>query len=820
MTGYALVAVENTLFAFDKLFSYRIPFDKAGKVMAGMRVVVPFGRGNKKRIGLVMRLSDEPSESDKAKPEGSLKIIKNILSVIDEQPVISEELIKLCEWLRDNTFCTYYDAFRTILPPGLNYSLKTRYNVNKKFSGQLTVGESLLYTQLLSADKTTFDALIQGNKELVSRIVKKGALLEITDAGRRVGDENIRMARVAVVFSDDLGEPLDEKLSPKQREVMEFLSRSDGASVHEIRYNCGVSSAVVKRLAEKGLIELYEKQIFRLESNEPATENPDDIVLSHKQQQVFDGIKALMDDTEPRCALLRGVTGSGKTSVFIKLINEALKQGKSAMMLVPEISLTPQTVGKFRRLFGNEVAVMHSSLSLGERADEYRRVCSGKARIVIGTRSAVFAPVQNLGIVVIDEEGEGSYKSESAPRYHARDVAKQRCFAHNALLVLASATPSLESYYNAKIGRYSLFEIDERYNNAVLPEVHIIDMAEERKNGNTSTFSTQLVDEIRGCLARGEQSILLLNRRGYRTSVRCAACGKPLECPNCSMPLTYHKVNDCVICHCCGYMRRADKVCPACGSRFFNMTGEGTQLIEDELSEMFPQAKILRMDADTASGKDAFERCFKAFAAGEYDIMVGTQMIAKGLDFPRVTLVGVLKTDNSLYASDFRAYERTFSLITQVVGRAGRGELRGKALIQTFSPEHFVINLAACQNYREFYEEEIALRETRVYPPFCDVTIFGFSSLESKRCENAAREFSQLLLKNALPHGSRVPLAILGPAPNAVGKVNGKFRYSLIVKCRNNKLFRSVAEQTLKDAYKNNAFANVAFYADIGGNVE
>lgn len=820
MTGFALVAVENTLFEFDKMFSYRIPVELSGKICAGIRVVVPFGRGNKKRIGLILKLCEKLPEDESSAPGKTLKIIKNIISVIDEQPVISEELINLCIWLRDNTFCTYYDAFRTILPPGLNYSLKTRYTVNKKFSGELTTNESLLFNQLLSADKTTFDALIQGNRDYAARLAGKGALHEIVDAKRRVGDENVRMARIAVVFSDDLGEPLDEKLSPKQREVMEFLSRSDGASLHEICYNCGVSSAVVKRLAEKGLIELYEKQIFRLENNEPATDSPDDIVLSQKQQEIFDGIKALMDDTAPRCALLRGVTGSGKTSVFIKLINEALKQGKSAMMLVPEISLTPQTVGKFRRLFGSEIAVMHSSLSLGERADEYKRVSSGKARIVIGTRSAVFAPVQNLGIVVIDEEGEGSYKSESAPRYHARDVAKQRCFAHNALLLLASATPSLESFYNAKIGRYSLFEIDERYNNAVLPEVHIINMAEERKNGNTSTFSTQLVEEMRGCLERGEQSILLLNRRGYRTSVRCAACGKPLECPNCSMPLTYHKVNDCVICHCCGYMRRADKVCPACGSRFFSMKGEGTQLIEDELSAMFPKAKILRMDADTASGKDAFERCFKAFAAGEYDIMVGTQMIAKGLNFPKVTLVGVLKTDNSLYAADFRAYERTFSLITQVVGRAGRGELRGKALIQTFSPEHFVINLAACQNYPAFYEEEIALRETQVYPPFCDVTVFGFSALESTRCENAAKRFAQLLQKNALPHGSRVPIKILGPAPNTVGKVNGKFRFSLIVKCRNNKLFRGVVGQTLKDAYTDTAFYNTAFYADIGGDIE
>ncbi len=797
----ALVAVENTHFSFDMLFSYEIPDSFFGQVVPGKRVVVPFGRGNKKRIGLVFGLSDEIPE----------KKVKYIFGIVDEKPVISGELLRLCEWLSENTFCTYYDAFRAILPPGLGYSLKRQIALKKDFDGELTPFEQAFVDQLQKADKAAFDALVAGGGAMVDTLISKGALMEDCVAKRRIGDESVQMVQISADLDPET------KLTAKQRAVMELLAETGCASVHEICYNCAVTTAVVKRMVEKNYLEQFEQVVFRTEGNVSASEDPKDIILSPKQQDIYDGISALMNDTKPRCALLRGVTGSGKTSVFIRLIDEALSQGKSAIMMVPEISLTPQMVGKFRKLFGGEVAIMHSALSIGERADEYRRIREGKARIVIGTRSAVFAPVSDLGIIVIDEEGEGSYKSESSPRYHARDAAKQRCFAHNALLLLASATPSPESCYYAKTGRYSLFEIDERYNNAVLPEVFIIDMVKERQNGNMSTFSMPLIDEIGANLERGEQSILLLNRRGYHTSVRCLACGKPLECPNCSMPLTYHKVNDSVICHCCGYMRRLDSVCPKCGGRFFDMKGEGTQLIQDELSEMFPKARILRMDADTTSSKGAFEREFGAFGEGKYDIMVGTQMIAKGLDFPNVTLVGILKIDNSLYAADFRAYERTFSLITQVVGRSGRGGKRGRALLQTFSPDHFVINLAANQNYPDFYNEEIELRRAQFYPPFCDITVFGFASSSEERCADAARKFAVMLPRSAEPYGKRVPMRILGPAPNTVGKVNGRFRFSLIVKCSNSRAFRTVVRETMKQAYSDKDFENVTFYADING---
>lgn len=795
----AKIAVENTLFAFDKLFSYEIPSGISGKVLPGVRVIVPFGRGNRKRVGLVFEVDGETAANTKP-----------ISAVIDEEPVVSEELLNICKWLRDNTFCSYYDAFRAILPPGLSYSLKSRFSLAAGVDGKTLADDDRRLISLLK-DEENYAELYSGHKSDIERLIKSGIIVREEIPKRRVGDESVAMVRLSGSFDESA------KLTPKQKKAVEFVRENESASIREVCYACASTPAVVNRLIEKDILERFEYSVFRTESDEQASEDPDDIIFSPKQREIFDGILSLMNDEKPRCALLRGVTGSGKTSIFVRLINEALKQGKTAMMLVPEISLTPQMVGKFRRLFGEKIAVAHSSLSVGERADEYRRVREGRARIVIGTRSAVFAPVSNLGIVVIDEEGEQSYKSENTPRYHAREVAKQRCFAQNALLLLASATPSLESYYNAKIGRYGLFEIDERYNNAVLPDVSIVDMRNERQGGNMSDFSEPLVAALEDNLKKGEQSIILLNRRGYRTSMRCSCCGKPVECPNCALPLTYHKANDSLICHYCGFLKRPDKICPKCGGHFFSMKGEGTQLVEDTLSQIFPTARLLRMDADTTSGKAAFERRFGAFANHEYDIMVGTQMIAKGLDFPDVTLVGVLKTDNLLYTADYKAYERTFSLITQVVGRAGRSSKKGRAIIQTFSPEHFVINLAARQNYPAFYDEEIKLRDATFCPPMCDIVVFGFSAVSEQACANAAKRFAKTLADKARAYGERVPVRILGPAPNVIGKINGRYRYTLIVKCRNSPLLRKTVEETLKFAYEDKNFENVKFFADING---
>ena len=541
-----------------------------------------------------------------------------------------------------------------------------------------------------------------------------------------------------------------------------------------------------------------------------------DIVFSPLQQRTYDGIKALMESGEPKCALLHGVTGSGKTSVFIKLIEHARDTGKTAILLIPEISLTPQTVGKFQSLFGNTVAIIHSGLSLGQRADEYKRIRRGEAKIVIGTRSAVFAPLKNIGIIVIDEEGEHTYKSEMSPRYHARDVAKQRCFHHKALLLLASATPSFDSYTNALNGRYSLFEMNERYSNAVLPDVRMIDMRVEAENGNRGNFSEELLCELKYNLERGEQSMLLLNRRGYHTYANCISCGAVVECPNCGIPLTYHKINDSVICHICGFHKKNERKCERCGSSFIYQSGTGTQRIEDEIKEYFPSARVLRMDADTTMSKFSYEKRFKEFRNNEYDIMVGTQMIAKGLDFENVTLVGVLLIDRSLYAGDYLGYEKTFSLVTQVVGRAGRGAKKGRAYIQTFSPDHYVLELAAQQNYKEFYEQESSVRKALIFPPYCDICLIGFTSLNEQALKRAAEKFLDML-KAQTVGAKDMPVIMLGPTTG--GRINNTYRAKIIIKCRNNKAFRDMLRQVMTSAYKDADFKDVSFYADFNGEI-
>ena len=527
----------------------------------------------------------------------------------------------------------------------------------------------------------------------------------------------------------------------------------------------------------------------------------------------------LINADKPAGALLYGVTGSGKTSVFYHLINQVLKMGKTALLLVPEISLTPQMVNKFKAIFGDSIAVLHSSLSLGQRMDEFKRIKKGDAKIVIGTRSAVFAPLSNIGIIIMDEEGENTYKSETSPRYHARDVAIQRCGHNNCVLVMASATPSLESFYYAKIGRYKLFELKERYSKSNLPDVEIIDMQSEAEAGNNGLFSRQLIDSINENLEKKEQTILLLNRRGYNTYISCLECRQPIVCPNCSIPLTYHKKNDKLMCHYCGYTMDNTGRCPECGSDHLHTSGVGTQRVESELARLFPNARLLRMDADTTYSKYSYEENFKDFEQGKYDIMLGTQMIAKGLNFPNVTLVGVLSLDKALFTGDFRSYERTFYLITQVAGRSGRGDKPGAAYIQTFVPDHYVINLAAKQDYDEFYNEEIALRHALTYPPFCDICVIGFSSDLESRAIKASNWFVDALKEYVREEKVKFPLRALGPAPCTLEMINKKYRYRLILKCKNTRDFRKMISSLLIKFYKNRDFGLVKITADINGDI-
>lgn len=814
----ASVVVDKALFSFDIAFDYILP-DNSNAVI-GQRVVVPFGKGGKKKVGLIVDIK-------KGVPENRLK---EVFCLVNDGIILNDEMLSLVKWLKENTFCTYFDAVKTILPGGLALNISEKYQLNEEFlkapdNFSLTETEKS-YAAMLMACKSVKElndvieyGFEDGKKQYVSRLAQKNVLLVADVIKQRVGDETEKNVRLTDYFlSGEYLENGGKPLTSKQKKVTDFLTDVVTASVKEIMYTCTVTKAVIANLEKTGVAETFDNVISRsLTADAKAVKSIDDITLSNEQNTAYNGISAMMEENKPRCALLKGVTGSGKTTVFLKLIHKALKSGKTALMLVPEISLTPQMVRNFTDFFGNNVAVIHSNLSLGQRMDEYKRIKDGEATVVIGTRSAVFAPLQNIGIIVIDEEGEHTYKSEKAPRYHARNVAKQRAFHHNATLLLASATPSLDSAYNAESGKYTLFEMKNRYSRSVLPEVYIVDMKVENELGNRSNFSRVLIDEIRENISKGEQTILLLNRRGYHTYMNCIKCGEVYSCPNCNIPLTYHKYNNSLICHYCDYTEQFNGKCKACGSKFIHSSGTGTQRIEDELAMLFPTAKILRMDADTTMSKSSYEINFDKFKKGEYDIMVGTQMIAKGLDFENVTLVGVLMIDKSLYAGDYLGYEKTFSLVTQVVGRCGRGSKKGRAYLQTYTPDHYVLNLAAEQNFDEFFRQETEIRKTLLFPPFCDLCVVGLSAYDDHICEKGAKAFLSIIKKNL--EGINIPIRILGPSKSSVARINGKFRYRIIIKCKNNKLFREVMYKSLQDAYKSPALDKVSFYADLNGEI-
>ncbi|MCL2077480.1 MAG: primosomal protein N' [Oscillospiraceae bacterium] len=763
----AQIAVEKALYSFDTLFDYLVPHELIDLVRAGKRVVVPFGKGSNsanKRVGMIFSVREAEYEPKK---------LKKITTVIDDAPLLSSEMLGLVKWLKDNTFCTYFDAVKTAIPTGLGLKLSDETDeVKARYKGDITKIVSL-------------------SEKFISE------------------------------FSEEV--PPETGLTPKQKTVTEMLLEYGSACIKEICSVCSVTPIVVTNLVKKGILtERLSERSRALSKDFEVTANLENIIFSPAQKQVFDGLKTLTDCGEAKCALLRGVTGSGKTSVFIKLIEHTLNKGKTAVMLVPEISLTPQMTENFKSLFGNKVAIIHSNLSIGQRADEYKRIKNGEAGIIIGTRSAVFAPLENIGIIVIDEEGEHSYKSDRSPRYHARNVAKQRAFHHKALLLLASATPSVESYHFAKTGRYSLFELHERYSRAILPDVYIVDMKTEQEFGNRSNFSHVLLEELAENLRRGEQSLILLNRRGYHTYAKCVKCGAAVNCPLCLIPLTYHKGSSTssigtVQCHYCAYNAPMPEVCETCKCRHIYQSGTGTQRVEDELGALFPEARILRMDADTTISKTAFETKFTKFRNGEYDIMLGTQMVAKGLDFENITLVGVLAIDKALYSGDYLGYEKTFSLITQVVGRSGRGSKKGRAYLQTFTPDHYVLNLAAAQNYAEFYAEETEVRKALIFPPFCDIFLIGFYSVDEKLSQKAANQFLEILKPGV--NSQKFPYRVLGPTKSGTGRVNGKYRHKLIIKCKNSAAFREVISETLKTAYNSPEFKYTGIYVDINGEI-
>ena len=807
----AQIAVSNASFAFDKPFSYLIPKTLVSAIMPGTRVVVPFGRSNRKRSGLVLKI--EAAEGDDIN-------LKSILSAPEGEPALNSEMLELVEWLKENTFCTYYDAVKTMLPSGMNINIRERYSLTGKEEDNGLEDREILALSRLSGsenfDKTVFNLKSEGFSSEIDTLTLKGYLKCSVSGRHNIGISSVKMLRLT---EDYLASPEKFSLTAKQKQLADILEEKHDLSMKEACYLCGVGKTVAQKLVEKCAAEEYEQETYRIvKIGEMGKSSIDEIVLSESQQKVYDRVKSQMNTGEPKCFLLHGITGSGKTSVFKKLIESCIESGKQALLMIPEISLTPQMVKQFQELFGETVAVMHSGLSQGQRMDEYKRIKRGLAKIAIGTRSAVFAPFENIGLIIVDEEGERSYKSDNAPRYSAVEVAKKRCKTHKAVLLLASATPSIESYYYAQKGIYELLEMKERYSGAVLPQVNIVDMNLERSEGNSSEFSVILADEIRENLKNHEQTILLLNRRGYHTIVSCCHCHTPVYCPNCSIPLTYHKVNNTLMCHYCGHIQPVAESCSECGSTQLKHTGFGTQKLEEQLALLFPEAKILRMDADTTMSRHSYEKNFKDFEKGCYDIMIGTQMIGKGLDFPDVTLVGVLSIDKALFAGDFRSYERTFSLIAQVVGRCGRGEKKGRAYLQTFMPEHYVLNLAALQDYKGFYNEEIAVRRALIFPPICDLCVLGISSENDSKAASAANKLLNIIKEN-IKSGADFPLRVLGPVRCSYGKISGKYRYRLILKCKNTADFRNFIKLILYEINKYKEFSKVNIYADINGDI-
>ena len=723
------VAVSNATFHFDKLYTYAVMPDQQDTVKLGSMVLVPFGLGSRARMGVVLACDAEP-ESAK---------LKYLFDVAPASACLTPELLRLVHFLKERTFCTYYEAVKAVIPYGAQYK------------------------PAVAADGVT-------------PVLQKQLTRHTENSYRLVG-----------------GLPQKPKPTAKQLAAVALLGGGP-RTLNELE-DKGISRAVLDNLCAKGVLECSKvNKSIDLYSSIPLKNEP--ICLTAEQQAAYDALLPKLEDDAPHSALLYGVTGSGKTLVFLKLIAHCLEQGRKALVLVPEISLTPQMILRLKSQFGRRVAVQHSALNHTERLLQWQMIQDGGADIVVGTRSAIFSPLENIGLIIIDEEQEHTYRSESAPRYSAHEMARQRAAENGALLLLASATPSTESFYVAQHGRTQLVRLTQRYGGNPLPKVQIVDMRAELASGNPREISLAMEDAIRRNLDAGKQTILLLNRRGYQTMAQCEDCREVLKCQKCSVPMVYHKSAHKVLCHYCGSQMEPPTVCPTCGGKL-QYRGFGTQKAEEELAKLFPDARVLRMDQDSTAAKDAHEKLLAKFADHEYDIMVGTQMVAKGLDFEDVTLVGVLGIDSLLFAQGFRAYENVFSLITQVVGRSGRAKDPGFAIIQTTDPDNPVLNLAAAQDYDAFFEQEIAYRKLGLYPPFCGLCVIGFAGAKEIETARAAARFAALLGQQAAKQPD-LPLRVLGPTPGSIEKINDTYRYKLTIKCRNDRRFRDLVRSALE----------------------
>ncbi len=808
-TKIVSVAVENSTISFDKPYDYLVDSDV--DVRSGCRVLVPFGASDKCRQGIVVEVKSLTHTAKK---------LKKISNIIDAEPIISKEMLDLMYWLKERTFCTFFEAAKAILPVGMCHKVITAYSA--VLTADLTFcndDEKQIYDYIknsrgyVDGEKVLKNLGFVSDLSVLEKMTKQGLLCRNYDSVRKTGDLTVKMVKISENGYSALEST--EKLTKKQQEILAILTELGVASVKEVCYFTGFTPSVINALAKKGLVEIFDNEVYR-KPYDIACDCIDkkEICLNDEQKNAYNNLLKQYNSSEGGVSLLYGVTGSGKTQVYLKLIDSMISFNKQVIVMVPEIALTPQTLNIFHRRYGKDVAVLHSALSAGQRTDEWKRIKNGEVKIVIGTRSAVFAPLENLGLIIIDEEQEHTYKSEQTPRYNAKDVARFRCAYNKALLVLASATPSIETYANAVSGRYSISKLSKRYSKSELPEVKIIDMCTDALS-NSSFFSKELISRLQDNLDNSKQSILLMNRRGYNTFAACKSCGYVFTCPSCSISMTYHHANGRLMCHYCGYSQPFTTKCPDCESSDVRYSGFGTQKIEDELSTILPDARVLRMDADSTMSRYSHEEKLNSFERGEFDILLGTQMVAKGLNFENVTLVGVISADGQLNNDDFRSQERTFDLLTQVVGRAGRGKYKGTAIIQTMNPENEVISIASKQDYEGFYSTEIKMRKMLIYPPYCDICLVGFSGENEIKTRSAASEFFELLKNKLKADYSDQKVIVLGPMTARVSKISNKFRYRIILKCKNTNNFRKMMRELLIEFNNLKSYNSISVYIDI-----
>lgn len=790
-TLVARVAVAAAVYSIDRPYDYSVPAAWRETIREGHRVMVPFGAGNRKTEGIVLELQEEETSRQ----------LKAIAHVFDDEVVLQPQQKALALWMCRRYFCTFFQAANALFPPGV-WNRKAETYLPGELSDE---GLSPKKLRILAALRQAGKPLTAGElkkllqpediKKELAQLVKSGHVTVQQQFQQNVREKKITMLRLTLPLEQALGQIGKGTLKERREKVLRVIHQAGQLPEKEVCYLTGMSTALIRRLVMLGILTAESVQVSRMPKL-LKTETPEPISLNEQQQAAFLRLQQLQQSCKPEAALLYGVTGSGKTQVYIRLIQHTLDQGKNAILLVPEIALTPQMLKKFRLHFRDQVAVMHSGLTATQRYDEYCRIQSGKARVVIGTRTAVFSPLDNLGCMIIDEEQEPTYKSESDPRYHAREVAKYRAAQDNCLLLMGSATPSVESYHAAKAGKYHLLTLPQRYQNTPLPATILADMRGQLREGDPSRISRQLLEELQLNLSRGEQSILFINRRGSARMATCIDCGHIPTCENCSVALTYHSRNGRLMCHHCGSSQPMPETCPECGGVHLKLIGSGTQSIEDELQELLPEAQILRMDADTTEGRVSHEKLLDSFAKGKADILLGTQMVAKGLDFDNVTLVGVLEADLSLYCGDYHATERTFSLLAQVVGRAGRRTRPGRAVIQTYTPEHPVIQAAAAQDYDAFYEQEILTRQALKAPPFADQFVFRFGGTDEHTVQQAAQVFAKALATQ-LAQTPDVEPTVLGPVPAPIAKLNKRYFYTVSFRGRATNNSRALVSRML-----------------------